>query len=157
MAGDHRPPRRLAGGATAGAPAELVVPPGGAALLPVTLTIAPDTIEGDAAGYVVLTQGTRSRRIPYWAHVERPRFATATSYLLHPGVVRGSTRGQPDRVQRYRYPAYTGALGLPVTWRGGEKLFRFRLSRRAINVGVIHGSDLQKDRHRRPSRQSREG
>ena len=36
-------------------------------------------------------------------------------YLLHPGVVRGSTRGQPDRVQRYRYPAYTGALGLPVT------------------------------------------
>ena len=123
-------------GATAGAPAELVVPPGGAVLLPVTLTIAPDTVEGDAAGYVVLTQGTRSRRIPYWAHVERPRFATATSYLLHPGVVRGSTRGQPDRVQRYRYPAYTGALGLPVTWRGGEKLFRFRLSRRAINVGV---------------------
>ena len=123
-------------GATAGAPAELVVPPGGAVLLPVTLTIAPDTVEGDAAGYVVLTQGTRSRRIPYWAHVERPRFATATSYLLHPGVVRGSTRGQPDRVQRYRYPAYTGALGLPVTWRGGEKLYRFRLSRRAINVGV---------------------
>ena len=72
-----------------------------------------DAVEGDAAGYVVLTQGTRSRRIPYWAHVERPRFATATSDLLHPGVVRGSTRGQPDRVQRYRYPAYTGALGLP--------------------------------------------
>ena len=76
-------------GATAGAPAELVVPPGGAVLLPVTLTVAPDTVEGDAAGYVVLTQGTRSRRIPYWAHVERPRFATATSYLLHPGIVRG--------------------------------------------------------------------
>jgi minor extracellular serine protease Vpr len=123
-------------GAIAAAPAELIVPPGGVGLLPVTLTIAPDAVEGDAAGYVVLTQGTRARRIPYWAHVERPRFATATSYLLHPGVVRGSTRGQPDRVQRYRYPAYTGALGLPVSWRGGEKLYRFHLSRRAINVGV---------------------
>ncbi|MDX6561532.1 MAG: minor extracellular serine protease Vpr, partial [Gaiellales bacterium] len=123
-------------GATATAPPELTVPPGGAALLPVTLTIPPDATEGDAAGYVVLTQGTRSRRIPYWAHVERPRFATATSYLLHPGIVRGSTRGQPDRVQRYRYPAYTGALGLPMNWRGGEMLYRFHLSRRAINVGV---------------------
>ena len=96
-------------------------------LLPVTLTVAADAPEGDAAGYVVLTQGARTRRIPYWAHVERPRFATATARLLRPGIVRGSTRGQPDRVQRYRYPAYTGALGLPVRWRGGEVLYRFRL------------------------------
>ena len=123
-------------GAIASAPAELTVPPGGSALLAVTLTIAGDTTEGDAAGYVVLTQGTRNRRIPYWAHVERPRFATASSRLLHPGIVRGSTIGQPDRVQRYRYPAYTGALGLPVRWRGGEMLYRFHLSERAINVGV---------------------
>ena len=34
----------------------------------------------------VLTQGTRTRRIPYWAHVERPRLAAATARLLrHPG------------------------------------------------------------------------
>ena len=50
--------------------------------------------------------------------------------------MRGSTRGQPDRVQRYRYPAYTGALGLPVRWRGGEALYRFHLAKRAINAGV---------------------
>jgi hypothetical protein len=84
----------------------------------------------------VLTQGTRIRRIPFWAHVERPRLATATAVLLHPGIIRGSTSGQPDRVQRYRYPAYTGALGLPVRWRGGEALYRFHLSRPVINVGV---------------------
>jgi minor extracellular serine protease Vpr len=123
-------------GATATAPAELTVPAGGAVLLPVTLTIAADAPEGDATGFVLLTQGTRTRRIPYWAHVERPRFAAAASRLLHPGIVRGSTRGRPDRVQRYRYPAYTGALGLPVRWRGGEVLYRFHLTRRAINVGV---------------------
>ena len=106
-------------------------------LLPVTLTIAADSPEGDAAGYVLLTQGTRTRRIPYWAHVERPRLAAATAHLLRrPGIVRGSTRGQPDRVERYRYPAYNGALGLPVRWKGGEALYRFHLSRRAINVGV---------------------
>ncbi len=123
-------------GAGATAPAELAVPPGGAAQLPVTLTIAAGATEGDAAGYVVLTQGTRTRRIPYWAHVERPAFATATAHPLREGIVRGSTRGQPDRVQRYRYPAYTGALGLPLRWRGGEALYRFTLERRAINVGV---------------------
>ena len=127
--------RRPARSATA--PAELTVPPGGAVLLPVTLTVAAGAPEGDAAGYVLLTQGTRTRRIPYWAHVERPRLAAATARLLrHPGIVRGSTRGQPDRVERYRYPAYTGALGLPVRWRGGEALYRFHLAERAINVGV---------------------
>ncbi len=123
-------------GAGATAPPELVVPPAGSAQLPVTLTVAADAAEGDVAGYVVLTQGARTRRIPYWAHVERPRFATATARVLRPGTVRGSTLGQPDRVERYRYPAYTGALGLPVRWRGGEALYRFHLDRRAINVGV---------------------
>jgi hypothetical protein len=124
-------------GASASAPAELVVPAGAAAVLPVTLTVAADASEGDVAGYVVLTQGARTRRIPFWGHVERPGFATAGARaLLHPGTVRGSTRGQPDRVERYRYPAYTAALGLPVRWRGGEALYRFHLDRRAINVGV---------------------
>ena len=123
-------------GATVSAPPELVVPLGGAVLLPVTLTVALDALEGDATGYVLLTQGARTRRVPYWGHVERPRFATATSRLLHPGIVKGSTAGQPDRVQRYRYPAYTAATGLPVLWRGGEVLYRFHLTRRAINAGV---------------------
>ena len=124
-------------GADAVAPTELTVPPAGGVLLPVTLTIAADSPEGDASGVVLLTQGTRTRRVPYWAHVERPRLATATARLLrHQGIVVGSTRGQPDRVERYRYPAYTGALGLPMRWKGGEALYRFHLSKRAVNVGV---------------------
>jgi minor extracellular serine protease Vpr len=124
-------------GAEALAPSEVTIPPAGAVLLPVTLTIAAGSPEGDAAGYVLLTQGTRTRHVPYWAHVERPRLAAARARLLrHPGIVRGTTRGQPDRVERYRYPAYTGALGLPVRWKGGEALYRFHLSKRAFNVGV---------------------
>jgi minor extracellular serine protease Vpr len=123
-------------GAITSAPASLTIPAGGSVQLPVTLAIAADATQGDAAGYVLLTQGARTRRIPFWAHVERSGFATATARLLHPGIVRGSTRGQPDRVERYRYPAYTGALGLPLRWRGGESLYRFHLSKRVINVGV---------------------
>ena len=124
-------------GAVPTAPPELTVPVGGAALLPVTLTVAGDAREGDSTGSVVLTQGTRKRHIPYWAHVERPRLASATARLLtHPGIVSGSTRGQPNRVLSYRYPAYTGALGLPLRWRGGEALYRFHLAKRAVNVGV---------------------
>jgi hypothetical protein len=118
------------------APAELTVPAGGSVFLPVTLAVAADSTEGDIAGFVLLTQGARTRRIPFWAHVERPRFADAGAQLLTPGTVLGSTRGQPDRVERYRYPAYTGALGLPVRWRGGESLYRFHLDKRALNVGV---------------------
>ena len=114
------------------------MPAGGAVLLPVTLTVAADAPRWRRRrATCVLTQGTRTRRIPYWAHVERPRLATASARLLtHPGIVRGSTRGQPNRVHRYRYPAYTGALGLPVRWRGGEALYRFHLAKRAINAGV---------------------
>src|SRR5262249_30288259 len=116
-------------GADVTAPSEVTVPPGGGALLPVTLSVAGAAPQGDAAGYVVLSQGSRTRRIPYWGRVERPALAGAPARLLrHPGVVRGSTRGRPDRVERYRYPAYTGALGLPVRWRGGEALYRFHLS-----------------------------
>jgi subtilisin family serine protease len=124
-------------GADATAPSEVTVPAAGAVLLPVTLTVAADSPEGDVAGYVLLTQGARTRRVPYWAHVERPRLAGATARLLrHPGIVRGSTRGRASRVERYRYPSYTGALGLPVRWHGGEALYRFHLARRALNVGV---------------------
>ena len=124
-------------GADAAAPSEVTVPEASAVLLPVTLTVAPTAGDGDAAGYVVLTQGTRTRRIPYWGHVERSHLAGTTARLLsRPGIVRGSTRGQPDRVDRYRYPAYTRALGLAVHWRGGEALYRFHLAKRAINVGV---------------------
>src|SRR5262249_26068041 len=107
-----------------------------------------DAPEGDAAGYVVLSQGSRTRRIPYWGRVERPALAGAPARLLrHPGVVRGSTRGRPDRVERYRYPAYTGALGLPVRWRGWQARPRSPLPRRAFNVGVtvepIRGAGLR--------------
>ena len=124
-------------GADATAPSEVTVPEAGGVLLPVTLTVGPKTEDGDAAGYVLLTQGARTRRIPYWGHVERPQLAGATARLLpHPGIVRGSTRGQPNRVDAYRYPAYTRALGLPVHWLGGEALYRFHLAKRAINVGV---------------------
>src|SRR4029077_12737856 len=43
---------------------------------------------------------------------------------------------RPHGVAPYLAPAYTGALGLPVRWHGGEALYRFHLSRRAVNVGV---------------------
>src|SRR4029079_16207666 len=103
----------------------------------VSVPLGRKTEDGDAAGYVLLTQGARTRRIPYWGHVGRPQLAGATARLLpHPGIVRGSTRGQPNRGDASRSPAYTRALGLPVHWLGGEALYRFHLAKRAINVGV---------------------
>ena len=124
-----------AAGATATAPAECR-PAGGAALLPVTLTVAPARPRGRRDGLVVLTQGTRSRRIPYWVHVERPRLATAT---CPPPASRCRARidARPARPRSaLPLPGLHRRARLPVSWRGGEKLYRFRLAERAINVGV---------------------
>ena len=129
-----RPPRRIAGGCDRLRAAELTVPAAGSVLLPVTLTVAADKRRR------VGLRAADARRA-YAAHpVMGARRAAALrrrdARVLHLGVTSGTTRGQPDRVDRYRYPAYTGALGLPTRWRGGESLYTFHLAKRAINVGV---------------------
>ena len=113
-------------------------PAAGAVLLPVTLAVAATAAEGDAAGYVVLTQGARTRRIPYWAHVERPRLATATRPAPAPSGHRARIDARPARSRRSATatPPTPARSACPVRWRGGEALYRFHLARRAINAGV---------------------
>jgi subtilisin family serine protease len=92
----------------------------------------------DDSGFVVLTRGGETRRVPYWLRVTVPRLAGERSTLLRgPGVYRGNTRGRPARVSSYRYPAAPGPLGVAVRLPGPEQVFRFVLRTRVANAGAV--------------------
>jgi subtilisin family serine protease len=92
----------------------------------------------DDSGFVVLTHGGETRRVPYWLRVTVPRLAGERSILLRrPGLYRGNTRGRPARVSSYRYPAAPGPLGVAVRLPGPEQVFRFVLRRRVANAGAV--------------------
>ena len=111
----------------------------------------------------VLTQGTRTRRIPYWAHVERPRLAGATrAPASHPGNRARVTRGPARSRRALSLPRlHRGRSGCRCTGAAGEALYRFHLAKRAINVGVtvepISGGGLRPFVMRGPRRESRRG
>ena len=110
---------------------------GGSAQLDVTATIDPGAPAGDATGFITLTRPGQTVRLPYWIGVERPALANVSPVVLtHAGSVRGTTRGKPSLVDRYRYPAYTTLTPLPQHWAGGETVYRFDLAHRAANLGA---------------------
>jgi hypothetical protein len=102
----------------------------------------------DGSGFVVLSRGGATRRIPYWLRVSAPRLAGEPRRLLRgPGTYSGNTRGRPARVSSYRYPAAPGALGVTQRLPGPEQVFRFVLRRPVANAGAIvishgHGSHV---------------
>jgi hypothetical protein len=118
-------------------PATLTVPAAGEVTLTLRATVPAGTAEGDASGYVTLTQGAVQRRVPYWLHVEQPVLGSVSARTLRkPGTYAGDTRKRRDRLERYRYPADLSGLGLPERWRGPEEVWRFTLTRRVANAGV---------------------
>jgi subtilisin family serine protease len=91
----------------------------------------------EAAGFVVLTRGSATRRFPYWLRVASTRLATEGHTLLRrSGVYRGNTRGRPARVSSYRYPSAPGTLGVSQRLSGPEQVFRFRIRGRVANAGA---------------------
>src|SRR5205085_6848253 len=119
-------------GATVSAPASAGVP----GRLAVVARASARSREGDVSGFVVLTQGTVTRRIPLWFRVVRPRLSLdPTVPISRPGVYRASTLRAPSRVSQYRYPDRTGT-DLPVALPGPELVYRVRIKRPVANFGV---------------------
>ena len=52
-------------------------------------------------------------------------------------MYRGTTRGQPSVVSRYRYPETPSGVGVTTTLRGPERVYRLRLTKRVANFGVV--------------------
>ncbi len=125
-------------------PASVVVP----GTLTLRAAVSRSATARDGSGFVVLSRGGATRRIPYWLRVSAPRLAGEPRRLLRgPGTYSGNTRGRPARVSSYRYPAAPGALGVTQRLPGPEQVFRFVLRRRVANAGAIvishgHGSHV---------------
>ena len=93
---------------------------------------------GDLDGYVELRRGGIVRRIPYWGRVTAARLSAHDAIALdRPGLVRGSTAGQPALVSRYRYPEYPRRLGVTTVLAGPERVYTIRLARPVANFGVV--------------------
>ena len=68
--------------------------------------------------------------------------------LGRPGVYRSTTAGRPAVVSRYRYPETPRGIGVTTTLNGPERVFRFRITKRVANAGVVitqlgRGSDVE--------------
>jgi subtilisin family serine protease len=115
-----------AGSATLTVPSTVTVP----GTLTVNATAGPAT--GDTYGFVVLTHGADTRRVPFWLGVSAPQLGTERARTLtHPGVYQGTTSGAPSRVVTYRYPTGTDAA-----FRGPERVYRVHVGTVA-NLGVV--------------------
>lgn len=134
-----------AAGASVGAASPTNVP--GALVL--IASAAPGATQGEHTGFVVLSRGADSRRIPYWFRVAAPVLGAApTTPLAQTGTYTGDTRGRPALVDSYRYPDDPREHGVPRTLLGPEQVFRVSLSKPVANFGVavIGGSSLVQPR-----------
>jgi subtilisin family serine protease len=94
--------------------------------------------EGDVSGFLELRRGSDVRRVPFWGRVAvsaLPRHRVLP--LTRTGVHRGTTKGRPALVARYRYPEDPRGVGVTTTLRGPETVYRIRLARRVANFGVV--------------------
>jgi subtilisin family serine protease len=115
------------------APARLSVP----GTLAVQAAAGRSAPQGDATGFVVLSRGGQTRRIPFWLRVNAPRLGLQPARLLRrTGVYRGNTRGRRALVSVYRYPDNPSGIGLDRRLDGPEQVFRVRVRRRVANFGV---------------------
>jgi hypothetical protein len=116
------------GGITVDVPATVDVP----GKLELTAKVPGAAPSGAFTGFVVLTHGTDTRRIPYLVVVDRPVLASLPrKALTRPGVYSGTTAGGTRKVVRYRYPS-AGDGSYP----GPETVYRIRLASRPANFGV---------------------
>ncbi|HUJ92148.1 MAG TPA: S8 family serine peptidase [Gaiellaceae bacterium] len=128
--------------ATAGAwidvPGALVLAPGGEADLSVVAGAAAGATQGENYGFVVLRQGSVTRRIPYFFLVDKPVLAQDTVLPLKKRQT-GDTLTGVDRVDAYRYPAapFGNAPDTPpMTESGDEKVYVTQVNEPAANAGV---------------------
>jgi hypothetical protein len=105
--------------------------------LEVRVSVGSGAGESDVTGFVILSKGTDTRRIPFWLRVTSPQLRRHRhGRLRRTGTYRGNTSGKPALVDSYRYPDNPSGAGIPVDLRGPEQVFSVRLTKRVANFGV---------------------
>jgi minor extracellular serine protease Vpr len=130
--------------ATAGAevviPSLVAVGPGGEADVSVVARASAAAQAGDEMGFVVLTKGAVSRRIPYYFEVTKPALERAPATELKSFVIGDTIRGE-NTVSQYRSPSWPfgpppSYSGAAMDESGAEHLYTTLLSVPALNLGV---------------------
>jgi subtilisin family serine protease len=123
----HDPAVAVAVPATATVPSSLTV----------SLTVGASAVQAEHTGFVVLTRGADTRRIPFWFFVSKPQLPKPAARLLRPGVYHGNTARGTARVSVYRYPDNPRGAGVPTSLPGPEQVFRVSLAKPVANFGVV--------------------
>jgi minor extracellular serine protease Vpr len=125
-------------GASLDAPGAIDVAPGGEVDIVVAAHISAGAIQGEDYGFIVLTRGAQTRRIPYLFHVARPALAGETAKPLKP-LVSGDTSKGTSLVSTYRFPVapFGNAPDTPpMDETGAEQLYYLDLKQPVANAGV---------------------
>ncbi len=131
-------PQAASPGTTISFPGVVTVAPGGETDLPVVVHAPADAATGDDYGFILLSNGSVTRRIPYDFKVERPALEQVPVQPLRK-VVQGSTSSGPSLVQQYEYPG--SPFGNPpdqppMDETGHENLYVLHINRPVVNAGV---------------------
>jgi minor extracellular serine protease Vpr len=121
-------------------PALVAVGPGGEADVSVVARASAAAQPGEEMGFITLTRGTVTRRIPYYFMVAKPALENVAPEELKTFVIGDTIKGTSN-VSQYRFPSwpfgpppsYTGAA---MNESGAEHLYSTLLSVPAINFGV---------------------
>ena len=133
-------PQAATSGAFIDLPGSIALQPGGQAELPVGARALADAATGDDYGFITLTRGAETRRIPYYFFVERPGARIGPVLPLRKFQA-GSTLGGRSYINQYRFPS--APFGLPPTYTGpamnetgAEQLYYVHTSTPVANVGA---------------------
>jgi minor extracellular serine protease Vpr len=134
-------PQSSSMGATVGVPGTVTLASGGETDFTVAVSASPDAAKGDDYGFVVLRNGTQTRRIPYLFLVTRPGLEGETAKPLKK-LQTGDTRSGTSRVDLYRFPdapfgpAPNYLVGPTEAETGAEQLYVTHLDRKVANIGA---------------------
>ena len=125
-------------GASLALPGAVTIAPGGTVDLPVAAVVSPGATQGENYGFVVLRNGTQTRRIPYLFLVDRPALAADPVKPLR-GFVSGDTSHGTSRVSAYRFPVAPFGVepgSPPMQEDGAEHVYSLVVKRPAANAGA---------------------
>ena len=100
--------------------------------LAVTATVDNASANADVTGFVTLSRGSETRRVPFWVEVNHPVLGTEPARTLTTGgIYKATTVGGKSLVDHYRYPTEGDML-----YKGPEVVYRFRVTHPIANFGV---------------------
>ena len=108
-------PQTATPGTNVAVPSLVAISPGGEADVSVVGSATAAAQPGDEMGFVVLTKGTVTRRIPYYFEVTKPALENVPATELKTFVTGDTIRGE-NKVSQYRWPSWP--FGPPPSYSG---------------------------------------